>query len=45
MGIRSSDFHNVNPKYSDVEFVVEDGYLCIGDGMNESASRQLTANK
>ena len=30
MGICSSDFHNVNPNYSNVEFViVEDGRLCI----------------
>lgn len=45
MGISSNDFYNINPKFSDVEFVVEDGYLCINGDMTGNASNQLTVNK
>ncbi len=31
MGIRSIDFHNINPNFKDVEFVVIDGCLSITD--------------
>lgn len=31
MGITSDDFCNVNPKFTNVEFVVVDGYLAINE--------------
>jgi len=29
MGLNAEDFVNLNPNFTDVKFVVEDGYLCI----------------
>lgn len=44
MGISSTDFININTKFNNVVFAVEDGYLCIKDDMSDN-SINLTQNK